>query len=75
MKIEFVKIEGGGNDFILVDEISRSNSAIDWLEVVPCLCRRRQGVGADGVLLLQGNSNTDFTMRIFNPDGVFRYAD
>jgi diaminopimelate epimerase len=69
MKIDFVKIEGSGNDFILIDSIKKELSGIDWGKTVPVLCDRKFGVGADGVLLLESHSSCDFTMRIFNPDG------
>jgi diaminopimelate epimerase len=69
MKLKFVKTEGGGNDFILVDKIGRSDKNINWSKVIPYLCTRKHGIGADGVLVLEGSLNHDFTMRIFNPDG------
>lgn len=69
MKIKFVKTEGGGNDFVLIDRIKRNTDNIDWSKFVPSICRRKHGVGADGVLVLEENPKYDFTMRIFNPDG------
>lgn len=69
MKIKFVKTEGGGNDFILIDRIKQNTGNIDWSKLVLPMCRRKYGVGADGVLVLEGSPKYDFTMRIFNPDG------
>ena len=66
--LRFTKMNGAGNDFILIDnragEIHLDHSRI------ACLCDRHRGVGADGVLLLEKPSNNaDFRMRSFNADG------
>lgn len=64
-KLTFVKYHGAGNDFILIDDRALFfNSTL-----VPHLCHRRFGIGADGVVLLQNDSIADFRMRIFNSDG------
>ena len=62
----FVKYEGAGNDFILIDDRPQLFSTD---RVLP-LCHRRFGVGADGVILLQTSLRADFRMRIFNSDGT-----
>src|SRR5215467_7505423 len=66
--LRFTKMDGAGNDFILIDnragdvELNRSQIAR--------LCDRHRGIGADGVLLLENPSNrADFRMRYFNADG------
>jgi diaminopimelate epimerase len=65
--MEFAKIVGSGNDFIVIDNrkniIKRKNS------IAKKLCNRKFGVGADGLLLLEKSKRADFKMRIFNPDG------
>ncbi len=71
--INFVKYQGIGNDFIIID--SRSNDLYDLFiisdkEIVKRLCDRRYGIGADGVILLMNsNSGADARMEIFNSDG------
>jgi len=64
----FLKMEGAGNDFIVLDD--RGDS---WSRTPPerwaMLCARRLGVGADGVLLLQTDPESDFRMRYYNADG------
>jgi diaminopimelate epimerase len=66
--IEFVKMHGNGNDFIIIDEAAqrviknRSNFAIGT-------CDRRFGIGADGVLFLSRPAGADLGMRLFQPDG------
>lgn len=70
MRIDFWKMQGAGNDFILVDDRKLSFPANDtkWLAQI---CRRALGVGAEGIILLQTSDqpNIDFRMRFFNPDG------
>jgi len=65
-RVSFVKYQGTGNDFILVDD-RLGNFSWD-ASLIRSLCHRQRGVGADGVILL-GEVPPDFTMRIFNSDG------
>lgn len=64
--MKFVKMQGTGNDFVVIEpaDISR-----DWPRLAIALCDRHYGIGADGVLLLLPSQAADFRMRIFNPDG------
>jgi len=68
--IRFVKIHGNGNDFILVDEfhseVIPEERKSSWAQKV---CRRRFGIGADGVLFLSSSELADVRMRLFNSDG------
>jgi diaminopimelate epimerase len=68
MDIPFWKMHGAGNDFILVDDRGLTFPAADraWLRR---LCARRDGVGAEGVILLQPSTRAHVRMRFFNPDG------
>jgi len=68
MKLEFVKLEGGGNDFILFD-MRNTDKDLKWNKIVAEVCKRKHGIGADGVLLIEDEPGVDFRMRIFNPDG------
>jgi diaminopimelate epimerase len=66
--MNFYKMSGTGNDFVLLD--NRKNTlGIGLSQLVPKLCHRRNGVGADGVLLLEYSSKADFRMRYLNADG------
>jgi diaminopimelate epimerase len=73
MKIEFTKMHGLGNDFILIDGIKNQaltsfcDEELSTLSIF--LCKRRFGVGADQLLLLVPSEKADFRMRIFNADG------
>jgi len=68
MKIQFTKMEGSGNDFILLDN---RNGKIPYLSkgIKRKLCSRRTGIGADGILSLQKDEEFPFMMRYFNADG------
>lgn len=67
MKIPFSKYSGSGNDFILID--NRNAIFPKSQALIERLCKRRTGVGADGIILLEPSTRADFKMRIFNADG------
>lgn len=67
MKLKFFKFHGAGNDFILVD--NRSDVFSGDPEIIRSLCKRRFGVGADGLILLNSDSGADFYIQYFNADG------
>lgn len=68
MKLHFLKYQGAGNDFILVD-----NRKIGFDHHQPALiarlCDRRFGIGADGMMFLQDKKGYDFEMVYYNADG------
>lgn len=68
MEIPFSKYSGCGNDFILIDN---RNGVFPVGDAAPiqALCHRHEGVGADGVILLENSDVADYKMRIFNADG------
>ncbi|MCD4690825.1 diaminopimelate epimerase [bacterium] len=68
MKLEFAKMSGAGNDFIVVDDRSGA-VAEDAGELAKQLCRRRVSVGADGLILIVKSTAHSFRMRYFNADG------
>jgi diaminopimelate epimerase len=69
MSIPFLKMHGAANDFVVVDHRAPflPEPLDPWVRAV---CDRRRGVGADGVLLLERDSEVDFAMRYFNADGA-----
>lgn len=70
MRLDFTKMQGIGNDFVVVDCLTDSAPSAAMLqEVSPRLCDRKFGIGSDGVILILPGTDTDFTMRMFNPDG------
>ncbi len=68
MSFSFVKYEGAGNDFILIDDRRLRFPIRDALRIRR-LCDRRLGIGADGIILLQNDPEADARMRILNSDG------
>ncbi|MDI3527982.1 MAG: diaminopimelate epimerase [Tenuifilum sp.] len=66
MNLQFFKYQGAGNDFIIID--NRKNTFSPQPNVINKLCNRHFGIGADGLILLEINSEIPF-MRYFNSDG------
>lgn len=67
MTIEFCKMNGAGNDFVMVDNRA-GTIALSGAQVAH-LCDRRRGVGADGLILIEPAEGHDFFMRYYNADG------
>ena len=69
MQIEFTKMHGSGNDFVVIDAI---NQAVDLsAEQVRFIADRHFGVGCDQLLLVENPmlEGAEFRYRIFNADG------
>ncbi len=64
--MQFSKVHGLGNDFILFDG---RNETRDWIALAPKLCHRQTGIGADGLLIIENSEKADVRMRIINEDG------
>ncbi len=66
-KINFSKLNGQGNDFILIDGI-KDDIKLDQRKV-SSLCDRHFGIGADGLIVVLGSQEADFKMAYYNADG------
>ncbi len=66
-QIKFTKLQGTGNDFVIIDTRKLKLSNLNKLAIK--LCAHKFGIGADGLLLIENSKNADFRMRIFNSDG------
>ena len=64
----FCKMQGTGNDFVLVDYITEKFE-YSFKLLSEFLCNRHYGVGADGLIIIDKSGIADFKMRIFNSDG------
>lgn len=67
MKIEFYKYQATGNDFIIIDNRNQDINLTE--ENIRFLCHRHFGIGSDGLIILENDDKTDFSMQFFNPDG------
>lgn len=66
--MNFTKMNGAGNDFVVVD--NRNGSLSLSRETIAHLCDRHRGVGADGLLAVEPpEKSADFRMRYYNADG------
>jgi diaminopimelate epimerase len=68
-ELVFTKLQGNGNDFILIDEFERELIPEELKAKFASLyTERRFGIGADGVLFLLKGEKAPLKMRVFNPD-------
>ena len=66
--LRFVKMQGVGNDFVVVDGVEYPGR--DWARLAVEVCRRHTGIGGDGLLVVDNSDSADVLMRMFNPDGT-----
>ncbi len=70
--LSFVKMSGAGNDFVVLDNRNGSIGEAEKPPLARRACRRKIGVGADGLILIEGSGaerDADYVMRYFNADG------
>lgn len=69
--ISFTKMQGAGNDFVVLDNRSVSMTKEELIDLAPDICDRKYGVGSDGILALfpPAKQEVDYTMFYRNPDG------
>jgi len=66
MKIlKFEKMAGAGNDFIMIV----AQKGLNYKLLAPRVCDRTNGIGADGLIVLDRSTKADYKMRIINADG------
>ena len=69
MTVAFTKMNGAGNDFVLID--NRAQNIRLKPEDVVRICHRQRGIGADGILLLvpPRTGKADWAWDFYNSDG------
>ena len=67
--VQFWKMSGSGNDFILIDNRNGQIKDEEMARLVERACRRRESVGADGMIFVVESDQYDFRWRFFNADG------
>jgi diaminopimelate epimerase len=71
MKMEFIKYQSLGNDFIILDQLKKTAFRRLSITDIQALCRRQLGVGADGILIMHRQTVTQpIQCGIFNSDGT-----
>tara|TARA_Y100000741_G_scaffold115972_1_gene87047 strand:+ start:874 stop:1692 length:819 start_codon:yes stop_codon:yes gene_type:complete len=68
-KINFIKMHGLGNDFVIIDK--RKTDILITKELINKLSDRKSGAGCDQLITINSNSNNDIDaqIEIFNPTG------
>ena len=64
--MRFVKMQGSGNDFLLVEAEGEERN---WGTLARAMCDRHYGAGADGLMLVMASQRANVRMRLFNADG------
>jgi diaminopimelate epimerase len=68
VSMKFTKMNGAGNDFVVVD--NRDGSLALSPAAISQVCDRHRGIGADGILAVEPpQTGADFRMRYYNADG------
>jgi len=68
--IPFAKMTGSGNDFVVFDARRVDGSLVTQPQVIQAICNRHNGIGADGVVLLEAKPNgADARIHYYNSDG------
>ena len=68
MNLHFHKMNGAGNDFVIIDNRNLDQNLSR--EQIARLCNRQRGIGADGLLAVEpAEENADFKFRYYNADG------
>ena len=67
--INFTKMQGTGNDFVVIEDFQGKYADLEGLAIK--LCDRHFGIGADGILVVTKSDIADIQMIIMNADGSY----
>lgn len=67
----FTKMNGAGNDFIIIDNINHEARIEFSVSIIKKLCNRFRGAGADGLFIIEKSSveGINFSLKFYNSDG------
>jgi diaminopimelate epimerase len=71
-KVDFFKMQGSGNDFVVIDNREAGVAVEDMASWAQAMCRRAFGVGSDGLFFLEpaeDRDDMDFQWHFYNADG------
>jgi LPS-assembly protein len=73
MKLKFAKLQGTGNDFIIVNNLGGDldlfKGLLTYEEFAKKVCSRRTGIGADGLITVEDSHRANLAWRFHNADG------
>ena len=55
--MKFTKMQGAGNDFIVINNIEEKISSQNFEQLACTLCKRRLSIGADGMMIVEKAEN------------------
>jgi len=67
--IDFAKMSGTGNDFVIVDNRKLLVAQQEQGSLAQRVCRRKFSVGADGMIFIEESQVADFKWNFYNADG------
>lgn len=70
--MKFWKMNGAGNDFIIINNLEEKIAHDRYPQIVRTLCERHMSIGADGFMVVEKpseGSDADYRMLFFNSDG------
>lgn len=69
--LPFAKMTGSGNDFVFFDAREIPIDAVTRPEVIRAICHRHNGIGADGLVVLEPRAgDADVRIHFYNADGT-----
>ncbi|OGS21111.1 MAG: diaminopimelate epimerase [Elusimicrobia bacterium RIFOXYA2_FULL_39_19] len=69
--MNFTKMQGAGNDFIIIDNRENVIPVSAYVKTAQDLCRAKFSIGADGLILVEKSTEADFKMVFINSDGSY----
>lgn len=68
--MKFWKMNGAGNDFIIINNIEEKISMDSFSEIAKTVCERHLSIGADGLMVVEkATDGGDYKMLFYNSDG------